>query len=162
MLNIWQSSYSIIGKICNCILIFFLITCNLFDIQKKYHLQFILIKICQSVMPCYIDCYLQTIYINFSPSVLGLGFIKICQSEKLNNKSGHKYEYCKTKLTPYNRLNCICKSLIILRARLMGVFILAIWCVADMKEKVFFLQVVERNLKGVEEISEKGSNWFNL
>jgi hypothetical protein len=93
---------------------------------KKNHLQFILIKICQSVMPCYIDCYLQTIYINFSPSVLGLGFIKICQSEKLNNKSGHKYEYCKTKLTPYNRLNCICKSLIILRARLMRVFILAI------------------------------------
>jgi hypothetical protein len=44
----------------------------------------------------------------------------------------------------------------------MRVFILAIWCVADMKEKVFFLQVVERNLKGVEEISEKGSNWFNL
>jgi hypothetical protein len=97
MLNIWQSSYSIIGKICNYILIFFLITCNLFDIQKKHHLQFILIKICQSVMPCYINCYLQTIYINFSPSVIGLGFIEF---EKLNNKSVSRYEYCKTKLTP--------------------------------------------------------------
>jgi hypothetical protein len=65
--------------------------------KKKHHLQFILIKICQSVMPCYINCYLQTIYINFSPSVIGLGFIEF---EKLNNKSVSRYEYCKTKLTP--------------------------------------------------------------